>query len=184
MKKPAAFLDRDGTLIDERGYLGDPGRIRFYPSVVPALKRLRKAGYRLVVISNQSGVGRGYFTMDTLKKVNRRFLQLLRSRGVRIDGVYFCPHLPAAGCSCRKPAPGMAKKAARDLALDVRRSFVIGDQVRDLQLARRVGATGVLVLTGAGRASRRKAKRLAAKVTSNVGTASVWIAEQGGTHAR
>src|SRR3954463_2211251 len=97
LKRPAGFFDRDGTLIDERGYLDDPSRIRFYPSAVPALRRLKKAGFKLVIVSNQSGVGRGYFTLSAMRAVNARFLSLLRKAGVRIDGTYFCPHAPDAG---------------------------------------------------------------------------------------
>ena len=175
MKRPAVFLDRDGTLLNERGYLGDPDDIEFYPCAVPGLRRLQSAGFRLVVVSNQSGIGRGYFTRRDLIRVTTRFLALLRRRGIRIDGSYFCPHLPDAGCRCRKPAPGMARRAARELNLDLKRSYVIGDQARDIELASNIGARGVLVLTGAGRRYRARARSLKAKVTSNVATAAAWI---------
>lgn len=175
MKRPAVFFDRDGTLIDERGYLGDPSKIRFYPSAVPALRRLSKAGYRVVIVSNQSGVARGYFSLAEMKAVHARFIELLRKDGVRLDGAYFCPHAPDGGCRCRKPRPGMPRQAARELGIDLRRSFVVGDQLRDIAMARAVGARGVLVLTGGGRAARRRAMPLAAKVTSNAATAAAWI---------
>ncbi len=173
--KPAVFFDRDGTLLTERGYLSDPRKIYFYPSVVPALKRLQKAGYRLIVISNQSGVGRGYFSLATLKRINHRFRSLLRARGIAVDGIYYCPHSPNAGCRCRKPKPYLLKQAAARWKIPVSASFVVGDQMTDIGMAKSAGATPVLVLTGAGRSNRKKALSLGAKVTRNVATAADWI---------
>jgi len=181
MKRPAVFFDRDGTLIDERGYLGDPSRLRFYPSAVPALRRLQKAGFLLVVVSNQSGVARGYFSLDDMNKVNARFLKILRGAGVRMAGTYFCPHAPDGGCACRKPRPGMPRRAARELNIDLKKSFMVGDQARDMELARAIGATGLLVMTGGGRSVRPRAAALGAKTTSNASTAAAWIlARRGG----
>jgi histidinol-phosphate phosphatase family protein len=175
MKRAAVLLDRDGTILNERGYLGDPNDIQFYKSAAAGLRRLQKAGFRLVIVSNQSGIGRGYFTREDFGRVSDRFTAMLRRQGVRIDGIYFCPHLPDAECECRKPKIGMARRAARDLNLDLRRSYVIGDQLRDVELARNIGARGVLVLTGAGRRYSRRARSLGAKVTRNVVTAARWI---------
>ena len=175
MRRAAVLLDRDGTLLNERGYLGDPSDIKFYRCAAPGLRRLQKAGFRLVIVSNQSGIGRGYFTRDDFARVSDRFVAMLQRQGVRIDGIYFCPHLPDAGCDCRKPAPGLARRAARELNLDLKRSYVIGDQLRDVELARNIGARGVLVLTGAGRRYHKRARALGAKVTSNVATAAAWI---------
>jgi histidinol-phosphate phosphatase family protein len=174
-KTPAVFLDRDGTLITERGYLSDPARIRFYANVAAGLRRLQKAGFKLVVITNQSGVARGYFSLATLGAIHRRFRAVLASRGVHLAGIYFCPHAPDAGCACRKPKPALPRRAARDLGLDLTRSYVIGDQDRDLGLAAAIGAKGVLVLTGGGRLHRNRAQRSGAKITSNVSSASRWI---------
>lgn len=147
----------------------------FYKSAFAGLRRLKRAGFKLVLLTNQSGVGRGYFSLGKLRLVHRSFKQALHRKGIRLDGLYYCPHLPEAGCFCRKPRPGLAFRAARDLKLDLRRSFVIGDRAHDMELARRIGARGILVLTGFGRESVRKAKRKAAKVTSNLATASLWI---------
>jgi histidinol-phosphate phosphatase family protein len=177
-RKPAILLDRDGTILNERGYLASADDMKFYPNVFKPLARLGQAGYPLVLITNQSGVARGLFTIRDLKKVNRAFARILKRHGVRLAGIYFCPHMPRAGCSCRKPKPGLAKRAARDLGLDLKRSFMIGDQVRDIQFANNIGAKGILVLTGSGREWRKKALRARAKVTSNLATASAWILSQ------
>jgi len=171
----AVFLDRDGTILDERGYLGDPNRVRIYSSAYRGLKRLRDSGFQLIVLTNQSGVGRGYFSLKNLRAVHLMLRKKLLLRGVRVDAIYFCPHRPDAGCGCRKPKPGMALKAARERGVDLKNSFVIGDQMRDLELARRIRAKGILVLTGGGREILKKAKRSAEKVTSNLDSASRWI---------
>jgi len=175
---PAVFLDRDGTILNERGYLGDPRKMKFYKGAPAALRRLSRAGYQLVVITNQSGVARGYFTLGQLARVNQEFSAFLRRRGVRLSAIYFCPHLPKKGCSCRKPRPGLPRKAARRFGLDLRRSFVVGDQPHDMELAHRVGARGVLVLTGAGRSSRPRAAKWEPHVTTNLTTAARWIESQ------
>ena len=130
------------------------------------------------IITNQSGVGRGYFTLATLKKINQEFTRILSSRGVRIEGIYFCPHLPDAGCPCRKPNPALPKRAARDHNLDLKHSFMIGDQVRDMRLAQNIGARGVLVLTGSGTRAREQAVKICAKVTLNLSSAAKWILSQ------
>lgn len=172
---PAVFLDRDGTLIDERGYLGDPERIKFYPTVFRALRRLMSHGFKLIVVTNQAGVGRGYFTLEDLKRVNSAFRRRLTDRGVRLAGLYFCPHAPAMGCACRKPKTGMIKKAVRELKIDLKKSYMVGDNAKDLELARNAGLKGVLVRSGFGRMVSNRAKKLALKVTRNMETASLWI---------
>ena len=174
----AVFVDRDGTILRERGYLSDPRALHFYPRAIQGLKILARAGYKLVVVTNQSGVGRGYFSLDQLRRVNRAFTSRLRARGVRLAGLYFCPHLPGGGCACRKPRPGMAMKARAALGLDLKKCYVIGDQDRDMSLARAIGARGVLVLTGAGRLMRKKAGRQGAKITSDLKSAALWIRDQ------
>jgi histidinol-phosphate phosphatase family protein len=173
--KPAVFLDRDGTLLTERGYLSDPKKIYFYPSVIPSLKRLRENGFRLIVITNQSGVGRGYFSLAALRRINRRFLALLKKRGVVIDGIYFCPHTPDAGCRCRKPKTHLLEQAVARWNIPLPRSFVVGDQMTDVNMANAARVTPVLVLTGSGRAQRAQAKAAGAKITRNVATATRWI---------
>src|SRR5258708_33452669 len=114
-KKPLLLLDRDGTLIEEEGYPTDPARVRLYPGVPEALRKLKKAGFPLAVVSNQSGVGRGIVTLAQLRSVNQRFLHLLKARRAAIDGLYWCPHRPEDGCSCRQPALGIARHVAKDL---------------------------------------------------------------------
>jgi D-glycero-D-manno-heptose 1,7-bisphosphate phosphatase len=156
--RPAAFLDRDGTIIEELGYLGDPDQIRFIPGAIEALQALQRAGYRLVVITNQAGVARGLITEADVHRVNERLRSLLAGSGVRLDGIYYCPHHPEHGppeyrldCGCRKPRPGMVERAVRELGLDPARSVVIGDHSSDAALARSFrGMRGVLLLTGHG----------------------------------
>jgi histidinol-phosphate phosphatase family protein len=177
-RKPAVFLDRDGTILNERGYLSDPNRLKFYPSAFRGLKRLQNAGYKLVVITNQSGIGRGYFTLETLSKIHLRFKQVLAQHGIRIDGIYFCPHLPENNCDCRKPKTKLIKKAVRDLDIDLRHSYLIGDQKRDVQLADNVGIPGFLILTGAGRSNRKQLIGRPKTITTNLVTASNKILSQ------
>jgi histidinol-phosphate phosphatase family protein len=175
MTRRAVFFDRDGTVITERKYLLSPKKLRFYRGAIAAMRRLQDAGYRIVIITNQSAVGRGWLTLPQLARIHRVFKDRCRRRGVRIDGIYVCPHLPDGGCACRKPKPLMGRRAVRDLRLDAKRSFMIGDQARDMQFARNLGARGVLVLTGSGRSQRRMAAKLCSKVTSNLTTAAQFI---------
>jgi histidinol-phosphate phosphatase family protein len=176
-------LDRDGTILNERGYLGDPKRMKFYPSAIRGLKSLQKLGFRLLIISNQSGVARGYFSLKQLGLVNRVFKQRLAAKGIRIDGIYFCPHLPTAGCGCRKPNPGMIRRAVRDFRVKPKQSYMIGDQERDVELAKRVGATGILVLTGARKSSiKGQIQTTANKVAKDLEAASRWIYNRESTH--
>ncbi len=175
-RKPAVFLDRDGTILTERGYLTDVNKMAFYSFAFTGMRRLMKAGYKLVLITNQSGVGRGYLTLDELDAIHRAFKQKLRANGVTLSGIYFCPHRPDDNCRCRKPKPYLVRKAARELHLDLKKSFVIGDQARDVELANRSGARGILVLTGAGRSHARAVRKTAATVARNLKTAADWIA--------
>ncbi|HNW45273.1 MAG TPA: HAD family hydrolase [Elusimicrobiales bacterium] len=152
---PAAFLDRDGTLNRNRHgvYVTRPGQLELYARVPAALKLLAKKGYLLIVVTNQSGIARGYMTEARSRAIQLKLVAQLKRRGVKLDGVYFCPHAPDGGCACRKPAPGLLKEAAADHRIDMRRSFVAGDKACDLQLARRAGIKGYLVMTGGGRAA-------------------------------
>lgn len=177
--KPAVFLDRDGTIINERGYLSDPMNMVFYPSAFPALRRLQKSGYRLIVITNQSGVGRGYFSLKTLSRINDFFLRKLKKKGITVSGIYFCPHRPNAGCRCRKPKPFLVYKAAREHAIDIPASYVIGDQWRDTELGLRSGATPVLVLTGAGRSNAVAARKSKVEIKKNLLSAARWVSANG-----
>jgi D-glycero-D-manno-heptose 1,7-bisphosphate phosphatase len=163
-KKPAVFLDRDGTLIHDTGYLNRLSQIKLFPQTVPALKLLRKAGFYLFVVSNQSGVARGYFRESMVKKTNQAIQALLKSKGAGIDRFFYCPHHPqgkvksfSKACGCRKPRPGMVKEAAKKFPIDLKKSYVVGDKVDDLLLAQRARlAGGLLVRTGEGRRSEKK----------------------------
>jgi len=148
---PLLLLDRDGTLVREVGFPSDPKKVRLLSGVPQALKKLKRAGFHLVVVTNQSGVGRGLVTLKQLHRVNRRFLELLKAKGARIDGLYWCPHRPQDGCSCRKPKLGMVRQAARDLKISWKGSISVGDRLTDVMLGKRTGGLGVLVLTGYGR---------------------------------
>lgn len=160
---PAAFLDRDGTLNRNRHgrYISRPGQLRLYARAAEALRLLARKGYLLVVITNQSGIGRGYMTMAVSKAINLKLVGELRREGVRLDAIYFCPHVPGDNCSCRKPAPGLAHEAAASGRLDLERSFVAGDKSSDLEFAGRAGLKGYLVLTGGGRKTAARLKKRA-----------------------
>jgi D-glycero-D-manno-heptose 1,7-bisphosphate phosphatase len=147
---PAIFLDRDGTIIVEKNYPSHPDQVALIEGVVAGLRAMAKHGYPLVVVSNQSGIGRGYFSVEQADAVERRAIDLLAREGVAIAAWYRCPHSPDAGCACRKPAPGMVHAAVQDLDLDPARSFVIGDKWSDIEFAAAVGAVGILVTTGHG----------------------------------
>ena len=155
--RPAVFLDRDGTLIEERNYLDRLDLIAPLPGVAGALTRLRDAGFALVLVTNQAGVARGYFDESFVRAAHEHLAALFARDGIVLDGYYYCPHHPEGAveayrrtCRCRKPAPGMVEEAARDLDLDVARSFVIGDKWLDVELAKNAGARGILVRTGYG----------------------------------
>ncbi len=158
---PTAFLDRDGTINRDRAgvYITSPSALKIYSGAPAAVKLLNAKGYRVVVITNQSGIGRGYMTMAASRRINARLLRELKRAGARIDAVYFCPHRPDEKCACRKPAPGLIREALRDRPADMTRSFIAGDKDSDLELAANAGLKGLLVLTGQGRAASLPAKR-------------------------
>lgn len=158
---PTAFLDRDGTLNRDRAgvYITSPEQLKLYASAARAAKLLSEKGYRIVVLTNQSGVGRGYMTLAAAKAINLKLVRELRAAGAPVAAVYFCPHAPEAGCACRKPRPGLLREARKDLPADPRRSFVAGDKPSDLALARNAGLKGYLVLTGQGRAAAAEGYR-------------------------
>jgi D-glycero-D-manno-heptose 1,7-bisphosphate phosphatase len=181
----AVFLDRDGTLIEEVGYLDRLDRIHLYPYSVDAVRLLNRAGYTVVVTTNQSGVARGFFGEDFVGAAHQQLQRTFTGGGARIDGFYYCPHHPEAAvaayreaCDCRKPQPGLFRRAGRDLDLDLPRSFVVGDRANDLDAGRAIGAAGVLVLTGYGTSVEAAARGAAAAVTSNLAEAVSWILRQ------
>jgi len=146
-----ALLDRDGTVIVEKDYLSSVEGLELLPNTLAGLRAMRDLGLGLVLLTNQSGIGRGYFSAETVAEIHRALGKLLATGGVSLDGIYVCPHGPDEGCACRKPSPGLAEQAARELGFRLQDSVVIGDKAADIELGRRVGATTILVRTGYGR---------------------------------
>lgn len=157
-KKPAAFLDRDGTLIFDKNYLSSPEQVKLYSYCAKSINKLREAGFKIIVVTNQSGIGRGMFGESDLKKVNKKFAALLKEQGSEIDALYYCPHIDEDKCGCRKPKTGMVMRAAKEHNIDLKRSYTVGDSVRDYMLGFNSGGKGILVLTGHGRKQREKIK--------------------------
>ena len=150
IKRKFVVLDRDGTIIEECSYLSDPEQIKLIPGATQALRELREMGFGLVVITNQSGVGRGFFDEARLREIHERMRQMLEAEGVWLDGLYFCPHKPDDGCLCRKPGVSLMEKASTELSFDPQASIVIGDKGSDIEMGRCVRATTLLVRTGYG----------------------------------
>lgn len=156
--RPAVFMDRDGCLTEEVGYVNHPSRIRLLPRTAEAVCRLNRAGVAAVMVTNQAGVARGYFSEETLLATNTRMVNELEAGGARLDGLYVCMHHPREGappyradCDCRKPRPGLLARAAAELGLVLHASVMVGDKLSDVATGQSVGAAGVLVLTGYGR---------------------------------
>ncbi|MFH1788510.1 MAG: D-glycero-beta-D-manno-heptose 1,7-bisphosphate 7-phosphatase [Candidatus Altiarchaeota archaeon] len=151
----AVFMDRDGVIIKEVGYLSNQDEIEFFPNSVAALKRLSCSEYKLVVVTNQSGVGRGMFTEKTLNVIHDKIRFMLEKEGVELDGIYYCPHHPDDGCPCRKPGTALLEKAMKELDISSKGSYFIGDATSDIECGRKIGLTTILVETGyAGRDGR------------------------------
>ena len=156
--RPAIFMDRDGTLSEEVGYVNHLSRFRLYPYAVDAVRWINRSGYLAVVVTNQAGVARGYFPESLIADVHAVVTSAMAAGEAHLDGIYYCPHHPSAGqppyrrdCDCRKPLPGLLQRAAAELEIDLARSWMIGDRHSDVQLAWSVGARGALVQTGYGR---------------------------------
>lgn len=152
MTNPRRFvlIDRDGTINVEKHYLSDPDELQLIPGVGPALRRLTQAGYGIAIITNQSGIARGYFNLERLGQIHDRLNAMLAAEGVTVDGIYICPHGPDDDCDCRKPLPGMAEQAMADHGFDPKLSTVIGDKEVDVELGQAIGAATFLVRTGHG----------------------------------
>ncbi|MGY4707723.1 D-glycero-beta-D-manno-heptose 1,7-bisphosphate 7-phosphatase [Candidatus Bipolaricaulota sp. J31] len=149
--RKAVFLDRDGVVIRQvEGYLDDPEEVELLPGAARAIKRLREAGFAVVVVTNQAGIGHGRLTEGTLAEIHRRLAEELSREGAALDGIYHCPHTPEDRCPCRKPAPGMLLRAAEELGLDLTRSYMVGDMTTDIEAGKRAGCFTVLVRTGFG----------------------------------
>jgi len=157
MARPAVFLDRDGTIVREADYMRSVSQLRLLPGAAEAIRRLNEAGFAIVVTTNQSGIARGLLTEADLAEIHAALTNRLARRGARLDGIYYCPHHPQAAlpayrkrCRCRKPAPGLLLRAARELGLDLSRSFAVGDSRRDVEAGKRAGCSTILVRTGYG----------------------------------
>ena len=145
MKRPCVFLDRDGTLCEDKVYLSDPEGLVIFPGVPEGIRGLKEAGFHVIVVTNQSGIGRGYFEEETLKEIHQRLEEILQEKGAEIDAIYYCPHHPDENCDCRKPKTGLVKKALQDFEIDLGRSFIIGDTVADVELGKKMGLKTILV---------------------------------------
>jgi D-glycero-D-manno-heptose 1,7-bisphosphate phosphatase len=180
----AVFLDRDGTMIEDVGYLDRLERLKLFPYTIDAVRLLNRAGYKVVVVTSQNGVAQGVLTEEFLAQAHAHMSQLFGAAGARIEGYYYCPHSTHASveryrsdCECRKPKPGMIVTAAREHSLDVSRSFVVGDRWRDIEMGLAAGTRALLVETGYGRteASRRPANIPDVPVAANLIEATSWI---------
>ena len=184
-RNPAVFLDRDGTINEEVGYLSRLDLLKLIPGTPEAIRLINEAGMITVVVTNQSGVARGYFSEDFVETVHRRINEMLQEQGARIDRFYFCPHHPVYGngpykiaCSCRKPESGLFLRASEELDIDLARSYVVGDMLKDIDAGKRVGAKGVLVRTGYGRNVTQTDKP--AYIAEDVLDAVKWILQDRG----
>jgi D-glycero-D-manno-heptose 1,7-bisphosphate phosphatase len=169
-RQPAVFLDRDGTLVHDPGFLHRPEDVRLLPGAGPAVARLNAAGFLAVAVSNQSGIGRGLYDEAAYHAVQRRLVELLAAHGARLDGAFFCPHYPpvTGPCDCRKPGTRLFEDAQAALAIDLARSWWVGDRVSDVAPARALGGRGILVLTGEGARQRCQAEAAGADVAPDL----------------
>lgn len=180
MADRAVFLDRDGTLVEDPGFLHEPGAVRLLPGAARAVARLNRGGWLVVSVSNQSGIARGRYTAADYQAVQRRSEDLLAAHDARLDGSYFCPHYPAVSgpCDCRKPGVKLFQDAARDLGIDLARSIYVGDRLSDVEPARRLGGRGILVQTGEGARHVDQARALGIPMVADLAAAVDQILEE------
>jgi len=188
MKKIAVFLDRDGTINKDVGYPSRPGQVRIFRASYEAVRRFNQAGLMAIVITNQSGIGRGLLTEEDLEGIHRKMLASFARNNARVEAFYYCPHYELSrkpqyreNCGCRKPNPELALRAAADFRIDLRRSYMVGDKVEDILFGQNIQATPVLVLTGSGRESLLKLKGAGlepAYVAEDILAAAKWILER------
>ncbi len=189
MGNKAVFLDRDGTINEEVGYVNHIERFRLLPRVSEAIRLLNQKGIKVVVVTNQSGVARGYFPESLIHEVHKKMEELLRKQGAYIDGIYYCPHHPLEGifpyrqvCNCRKPETGLISKAVKEFDIDCRRSYMIGDRGVDIEFGHKIGAKSILVLTGYGKGeweyNRNQWKEKPEYVAADLYEAVEWIIKQ------
>jgi len=185
MPNCGVFLDRDGTINEEINYLSRPDQLRLLDGAAEAIRLLNQAGCKVVVVTNQAGVARGYFSEQTVQEIHRALENILGENGAHLDAIYYCPHHPGAGigvykadCQCRKPKPGLLEKAATELSLDLRRSFIVGDKISDLAAGRAVSCQNILVRTGYGLESEKEFSAYAWQpdwIADNLLEAARWI---------
>lgn len=171
----AVFLDRDGTVIEDRGYLRDPGAVRFLSGAIDGLRRLHDAGWPLVIVSNQSGVGRGIITATQAAAIHDRFTADLAEAGIALAGAYYCPHAPDRHCACRKPEPEMLLRAARELTLDLPSSVMVGDKTSDVEAGRRAGTRKIRFAPAGGeRSGADRVARSWSELVEEIVAPEVW----------
>lgn len=190
MVRPAVFLDRDGTLIHDVGYLSRREDVRWFPWSIDAVRVLNRAGFLVCVTTNQGGIGLGFYTEDFVERLHEELTAQLEAAGARVDGWFYCPHHPLAvverlrvGCDCRKPQPGMIRQAGARFDIDLAASFVVGDKSADMGMAAATGARGVLVRTGYGEAELQRFDGHvpgAAHVAPTLMEAASWILRESG----
>jgi len=186
--KRAVFLDRDGVISEEVGYLSDVSQLQLIPEAAQAVHLLNATGLKVFIITNQSGVARGFFSETQIKEVHRALETMLSAEKAYIDAIYYCPHYPEGtiagyrrACDCRKPSPGMLNQAADEHGIDLTKSYLVGDKLTDIESAQRAGARGILVLTGYGKDEAEKidddspAKPVC--IAQNLLEAAKWIIE-------
>lgn len=176
--KRAVFLDRDGVLIEDTNYVGHVDEVKLIDSSPQALRRLKDAGFLLFVVTNQSGVARGYFTREQVDEIHALLDGYFTKAGVALDRYYICPHHPEDNCDCRKPKPKFLLDAAREFALDLARCYMVGDRVTDVKCGQNAGTRTVLVLTGGGRDAQAKNEVAPDHIAADVGAAVNWILAQ------
>jgi D-glycero-D-manno-heptose 1,7-bisphosphate phosphatase len=177
--RAAVFLDRDGTVVEERDYLADPAHVRLLPGAGNAIRRLRGAGLPVVLVTNQSGIARGLYRLEDYRAVQARVEELLHAEDADVDATFYCPHHPdfTGPCDCRKPGPGMYRAAGRELSLAPERSWFVGDKVTDVRPASLFGGRGILVRTGYGREEEGRAPEGVVVVDDLSAAADVILAE-------
>jgi len=145
MENKAVFIDRDGTINVNVGYIDHPDDFQMYPGVIEGIKLLKKNGYKIIVVTNQSGIGRGYFEKKNLDDIHHKMKNELFENGTSVDAIYFCPHHPKDNCNCRKPRTGLLEKAVKDLDINIEESFIIGDRMLDMEAGDKIGCKTVLI---------------------------------------
>jgi len=173
VSKRAVFFDRDGTIVEDPGFLHEPDKVKLLPGAAAAIRRLNDAGYRVIIVTNQSGIARGRFTVADYEAVQQRLGALLTAQGARLDGAYFCPHHPqfTGPCDCRKPGLKLFRDAQAAFDIDFAQSWWVGDRLSDVQPARLLGGHGVLVTTGDGNLHQGQARALGVTVVADIGEA-------------